>query len=98
MTDAPEKTDNAVGEIESGAERMQKSRAKPPANPLVGLGTFGMIGWSVTVPTVAGVFLGRWLDSVAPQNFSWTVALLLAGVVIGAVIAWNWVEREGRPE
>jgi ATP synthase protein I len=64
-------------------------------SPLRGIGTFGMIGWSVAVPTVGGVALGRWLDRVAPQEFSWTVALLLGGVVVGGVIAWGWIGREG---
>ena len=40
------------------------------------------IGWSITVPTVGGAFLGLWLDRVAPQDFSWTIALLLGGVVL----------------
>ena len=57
-----------------------------------------MIGWSVAVPTVGGIFLGRWLDRVAPQSFSWTIALLLGGVVVGGIIAWRWVDREGRQE
>jgi ATP synthase protein I len=98
MTGGPTKSDKAAGDIESGAERMQKSRESPPPSPLRGLGTFGMIGWSVAVPTVGGAFLGHWLDRVAPQSFSWTLALLLAGVVVGAAIAWSWVRREGNPE
>jgi ATP synthase protein I len=90
--------DDAAAEIERGAARRQRMRDAPPASPLRGLGTFGMIGWSVASPTVAGVFLGRWLDRIAPQGFSWTVALLLGGACIGAVIAWRWVGREGGPE
>lgn len=90
------KPDPAADQIESGAERMRKARADPPPSPLRGLGTFGMIGWSVAVPTVGGIALGRWLDRVAPQHFSWVLALLLAGVVIGAFIAWRWIEREGQ--
>ena len=96
MTEASKKSDKAAGEIESGAVLKRKSRERPPPNPLLGLGTFGMIGWSVVVPSVGGIFLGLWLDRIAPQTFSWTVALLLAGVVIGIMIAWSWVMREGQ--
>lgn len=74
---------------------MQSTREHPGPSPLRGIGTFGMVGWSVAVPTVGGAFAGLWLDRAAPQDFSWTLALLLAGVVLGAVMAWVWVDREG---
>ncbi len=82
-------------EIERRAKRMKAMRDNPGPSPLRGIGTFGMIGWSVVVPTVGGAFLGHWLDRVAPQQFSWTIALILAGVLLGAVIAWRWVRKEG---
>lgn len=98
MTEEPKDSDKAVDMIEKGAERMDRSRTTLSENPLLGLGMFGMIGWSVTVPTLAGIFLGLWLDRIIPQTFSWTLALLLAGVCVGAVIAGIWVGREGRPK
>ncbi len=97
-TDKPDKPDKPAEEIERSAERMRKSREAPPPSPMRGLGTFGMIGWSVAVPTVSGIFLGIWLDKVAPQNFSWTISLLFAGVILGAIIAWRWVVQERGPD
>lgn len=76
------------------ARRLKRARANPDMSPLRGLGTFGMIGWSVAVPTVGGAFLGMWLDRRFPQPFPWTMALILGGVVLGALIAWAWVSRE----
>jgi ATP synthase protein I len=98
MTLSPKKSDAAADRIRRGAERIHKARKSPRSSPLRGLGTFGMIGWSVAVPIVGGAFLGVWLDRVAPQTFSWTVLLILTGTVIGAVIAWQWVGRESGPE
>lgn len=83
-------------EIGKRARRMQAARDNPGPSPLRGIGTFGMIGWSVAVPTVGGAFLGLWLDRVAPQAFSWTIALILGGVALGALLAWAWVGREDR--
>lgn len=60
-----------------------------------GLGMFGMIGWSVAVPGLVGTALGVWLDRHHPQSFSWTLSLLLAGLVAGCFTAWAWVAREG---
>ena len=74
---------------------MKAARDNPGPSPLRGIGTFGMIGWSIAVPTVGGALLGLWLDRVAPQEFSWTLALILGGVAIGAMIAWAWVNKEG---
>lgn len=74
---------------------MKHARNAPGASPLRGLGAFGVIGWSIAVPTVGGAFLGLWLNRVAPQDFSWPIALILGGVVIGVFIAWTWVSKEG---
>ncbi|WP_099826942.1 AtpZ/AtpI family protein [Oceaniglobus indicus] len=76
------------------AARKQAARDNPGPSPLRGIGVFGMIGWAVAVPTVAGAFLGLWLNRVAPQTFSWTIALILGGAVIGAFLAWRWIDRE----
>lgn len=89
------KGDKPADDIGRRAERMKAARDKPGPSPLRGIGTFGMIGWSVAVPTVGGAFLGLWLDRVAPQTFSWTIALILGGVALGGMIAWVWVNKEG---
>ena len=85
--------DDASAAIHRRAQRMQQTRDEPKYSPLTGLGVFGVIGWSVAIPTVGGAFLGLWLNRVAPQSFSWPIALILGGVVIGAMVAWNWVDK-----
>ena len=55
---------------------------------------FGVVGWSVAAPTLIGIALGYWLDRMWPRHFSWTLALLLAGVTIGCINAWYWVSHE----
>lgn len=92
------KPDNSSDDIGRRVERMKNARDNPGPSPLRGIGTFGMIGWSIVVPTVGGAFLGLWLDQVAPQDFKWTIALILGGVVLGGIIAWRWIDREGGPQ
>jgi len=87
--------DKSATDIARRAKRMKAARDNPGPSPLRGIGTFGMIGWSIAVPTVGGAFLGLWLDRVVPQDFSWTIALILGGVVLGAFIAAAWVSKEG---
>lgn len=80
--------------IRRAAERKRRARARQDLSPLRGLSAFGVVGWSVAIPTVAGALLGLWLDRVAPQNFSWPLALILAGLVLGVIVAWDWVARQ----
>lgn len=47
------------------------------------LGTLGLV---IVLPMVAGAYLGRWLDERLPgYSQSWTLSLLLLGVLVGAV-------------
>jgi ATP synthase protein I len=59
-------------------------------------GMFGVIGWSVVVPTVLGAWLGLWWDKHHPGSRSWTLALLVAGLAIGCTNAWYWVAQQTR--
>lgn len=91
-------TDKSKDEILRQAARKKSTRDNPGPSPLRGIGTFGMIGWSIVVPTVGGAFLGRWLDRSQPQAFSWTIALILGGVVIGVFIVAGWIKKEENGE
>lgn len=85
----------ALGE-KVGSRELRKVRARRTKDRTfwVGLGMFGMVGWSIAVPTLAGVLLGLWIDRNWPGPFSWTLALLLAGVTVGCFSAWYWVSEE----
>jgi ATP synthase protein I len=61
-----------------------------------GLGMFGMIGWSVVVPSLLGAALGIWLDKIYPESFSWTLTFLFIGLITGSFIAWYWVSKEDK--
>ena len=61
-----------------------------------GLGMFGLIGWSIALPTIAGVLVGSWLDHRSPGGRSWTLTLLVAGLMLGCLNAWRWVLREDK--
>lgn len=90
----PHETDT----ITRKAKRMADAKKRPVQSAWLGLGMFGLVGWSVAVPTVAGVALGMWIDRRWPGDMSWTLALLLAGAALGCVNAWYWVQREGRSD
>jgi ATP synthase protein I len=76
-------------------ERRLKARKEGDRTMWFGLGAMGVVGWSVSVPTVLGVALGTWLDRRSDADISWTLTLMVAGLVLGCLNAWWWIEREG---
>ena len=55
----------------------------------------GPVGWSVLVILMAiGASTGRWIDIRMKKGYLWSGALLLLGLVIGSLNAWNVVDRE----
>jgi len=103
MTDEPRAQapppDGEVTEIVGRkAERKLRARRAGRRSVWFGLGMFGLVGWAVALPTVAGVALGLWLDARFPSRVSWTLSLLLTGALLGSLNAWYWVKRESRDE
>ena len=99
MNNDPEKNaasdqTNFSRKIGDQAERKLKAQRGPQRSVWFGLGMSGLIGWSVTVPTLIGVALGIWVDKHYPSKFSWTLMLLLIGLIIGCLNAWHWVGSE----
>ncbi len=80
-----------------GAKAVRKARAqRDPTQVWFGLGMMGLIGWSVVIPTLLGTALGLWLDARHAGSHSWTLALLVAGLVIGCANAWHWIAKEDK--
>ena len=80
-----------------GAKAARKLKARHSTQGVwFGLGMMGLIGWSVTIPTLLGAALGLWLDKHHPGTHAWTLALLFAGLSIGCLNAWHWVAKEDR--
>lgn len=96
MEDAKKKQAELGRQIEAKETRKLKARKKGRRSPLYGLGMFGLVGWSVVVPTLLGAALGRWLDAKYPEGPSWTLNLLIVGLVIGCLNAWYWVQKENK--
>jgi ATP synthase protein I len=83
-------------DVAAKAARKLRAQRNSTQGVWLGLGMMGLIGWSVVVPTLLGAALGIWLDNRHPGNHSWTLALLVAGLVVGCVNAWRWVGKEDR--
>ena len=95
MSENP-RPNNLADQVGDKAERKQRARQDDTQGVWFGLGMMGLIGWSVVVPTLLGAALGMWLDTHHPGTRSWTLALLMAGLVLGCFNAWHWVVKEDR--
>jgi ATP synthase protein I len=100
MTDGSE-IDSAKAQAafsrEVGAKAARKLRARNSNQGVwFGLGMMGLIGWSVAVPTLLGAALGIWLDNRHRGQYSWTLMLLVIGLLIGCLNAWHWVDKEDK--
>ena len=83
-------------EVGVQAARKLRARHRSAQGVWFGLGMMGLIGWSVAIPTLLGAALGLWLDRHYPGRHAWTLALLVAGLMIGCFNAWRWVANEDK--
>ncbi len=84
-------TDPLVKEIER--ERERRSRWEREGDMSVGrrLAQIGVLGWIFVIPTLAGLFLGRWLDASLGTGIFWSAPLMIVGLCIGGWTAWKWI-------
>lgn len=80
--------------LSSDERRKLRAQKDSSGSILSGFALFGLVGWTVAVPTVLGALLGVWLDKQYPMAHSWTLSLLVAGLTLGCFNAWRWVSEE----
>ena len=56
---------------------------------------FGLIGWSVAIPTIICAYIGMYVDRHYPSKYiSYTLYFILFGLVAGGYNAFRWMKRE----
>lgn len=72
----------------------KKIHAKKEGKDIMfGLGVFGIVGFSIAIPTLLGILLGTYVDRRTDSSVSYTITFLFAGLVIGCINAWRWVKE-----
>jgi ATP synthase protein I len=77
-------------------DRKLRARSQRDRGPWFWLGMFGLVGWSIAIPTLLGIVAGVWLDRRFEGRVSWTLTMLFIGVALGCWTAWYWVNRESQ--
>lgn len=92
-----EQSDDSKGfakQIGKKENRKLKARRRKNRGLWYGLGMFGLVGWSVSIPALLFLALGIWIDAHYTSRYSWTLMLLILGIGIGCLNAWYWVSKE----
>lgn len=84
------------GIIDAKCRKKEEAREARRRPIVFGLGMFGVVGWTVAIPAVAGIFIGRWLDGryLGGTRISWTLSCFFGGLLLGILLAWNWIHKE----
>jgi ATP synthase protein I len=94
MTPQPEnheQLEQAVRKRQKRRERWQREGERSLGQNLAAIGA---LGWTIVVPTLLGIFVGRWLDRTFNGGIFWTLGLLVVGLAAGCAFAWRWMHRE----
>ena len=75
------------------AERAHEGQKNPEPSLGARVGQVGILGWTIVVPTLIGLFLGRWLDRALATNIQFSATFLMLGAVIGFWSAWKWMRH-----
>ena len=82
-------------EVEKDVKKKIRSKTEGK-EVMFGLGVFGIVGWSIALPTLLAIALGNYLDKKFPSSFSWTLTLIFTGVIVGSFNAWRWLNDNNK--
>lgn len=82
--------------IEARLRRARRDKWLREGDMSVGrrLAQIGVLGWIFVVPTLGGMFLGRWLDGQFGAGIFWTAPCMVLGLCLGGWTAWNWMNAK----
>lgn len=92
-TKLPGPEDELRRKVERQARRMRQADRERPTllAQTVYVGTLGLL---FVLPMVVGAYLGLWLDErTAGYSLHWTLCLLTAGVIVGAINVYLFIQE-----
>jgi ATP synthase protein I len=89
----PDDKDPLVEGARLRGERHRRAEHEGEASVARRLAQIGVLGWMIVVPTLLGLFLGRWLDQDFGSGLFCTGPMLILGLGLGCWSAWNWMKN-----
>ena len=99
MSTKPTETEPTDNDAVAAAVRQRSERHrqwKREGEPSVArfVGQIGVLGWIIVIPSLVGMFAGRWLDRKFGTGIFWSAPLLLVGLGVGCWSAWKWMHKQ----
>lgn len=94
MRPQPENHERLGQAVKRRRERRERWQRQGERSMGQNLAMIGALGWTIVVPTLLGIFAGRWLDRDFHSGIFWTLGLLVAGLTVGCTLAWKRMHRE----
>lgn len=88
MTEPGRKLEDAVRLRQARRERGRRNGERSLAQSLA---LVGALGWTIVLPALAGIAIGRWIDRALDSGIMFTSALVFLGVAAGCALAWRRV-------
>jgi ATP synthase protein I len=87
----PQTEDKLANAARRSADRAKASLETPEPSLGARLGQIGVLGWTIVVPTLLGLALGRWLDREFATGIFFSAPLIIIGAILGFWSAWKWM-------
>ena len=94
MTQEPDNHEKLSGAVKTRQERRERWQREGERSIGQNLAMIGVLGWTIVLPTLLGVFAGRWLDRMFNMGIFWTLGLLVVGLTGGCMLAWRRMHSE----
>lgn len=94
MTEQSENHERMGDEVRKRRTRRERWEREGERSIGQNLAMIGALGWTIVVPTLLGIFFGRWLDRIFESGIFWTLGLLVAGLALGCTLAWKRMRSE----
>lgn len=87
----PQPEDRLANAARRSADRAKAGLETPEPSLGARLGQIGVLGWTIVVPTLLGLVLGRWLDREFATGIFFSAPLIIIGAILGFWSAWKWM-------
>ncbi|HXW22610.1 MAG TPA: AtpZ/AtpI family protein [Rhodomicrobium sp.] len=94
MTQEPVNQEKLSEAVKTRQERRERWQREGERSIGQNLAMIGVLGWTIVLPTLLGLFTGRWLDRQFNMGIFWTLGLLVVGLTAGCMLAWRRMHSE----
>jgi ATP synthase protein I len=96
MSGPTDNHDEVARAARDAAGREARGREQPEPSLGSRLGQIGILGWTIVLPTFAGLAIGRAIDRLLGTRVLFSAPMVMLGAAAGLWFAWKWMHRQER--